>query len=208
VKIISHRGFWLNDGEKNDMVAFERTVKYGFGTETDFRDLNGKLVISHDPPLEGALKIETVLDVFRGKGLTIAVNVKSDGNNAQLKQILEAYEQDYFTFDMSIPQMVQFVANGMPVYTRHSDVETHPVMYDKAAGVWLDAFFQDWYGETEIRSHLDAGKPVCLVSPELHKRDPFAFWAVLKGAGLHECDRLTLCTDLPTTAAQYFDETL
>lgn len=204
MKIISHRGFWLTDDEKNEMVAFERTVEHGFGTETDFRDLGGKLVISHDPPLAGAMTIEAMLDVFRGKGLTLAVNVKSDGITTQLKQILEAYGQDYFAFDMSVPQMVQYIAQGMPVYTRHSDVETHPVMYDKAVGVWLDAFYGDWYGEKEISTHLAAGKEVCLVSPELHKRDPIAFWDLLKKAGLQKACKLTICTDLPTKAVEYF----
>lgn len=46
--VLSHRGYWKNSLEKNKFVAFERSFSMGFGTETDIRDFNGELVISHD----------------------------------------------------------------------------------------------------------------------------------------------------------------
>jgi glycerophosphoryl diester phosphodiesterase len=52
MKIIAHRGMWFNKHEQNTLVAFERALENGFGIETDFRDFNGSLVISHDLPLE------------------------------------------------------------------------------------------------------------------------------------------------------------
>jgi nucleoside-diphosphate-sugar epimerase len=48
MNIISHRGFWLKDEEKNTIQAFERSFEFGFGTETDIRDYKGELVISYD----------------------------------------------------------------------------------------------------------------------------------------------------------------
>ena len=50
IQIISHRGFWKNDEEKNTLEAFQKSFSNGFGIETDIRDLDGRIVISHDVP--------------------------------------------------------------------------------------------------------------------------------------------------------------
>ena len=50
MQIISHRGFWKSKNEQNTIISFQRSFENGFGIETDIRDLNGKLVISHDIP--------------------------------------------------------------------------------------------------------------------------------------------------------------
>ena len=43
MKIIAHRGYWLEQSEKNTLVAFERAMKCGYGFETDYRDYCGKI---------------------------------------------------------------------------------------------------------------------------------------------------------------------
>ena len=45
--IISHRGIGFRK-EQNTLGAFAECFKSGFGIETDIRDYNGKLVVSHD----------------------------------------------------------------------------------------------------------------------------------------------------------------
>ena len=45
--ILSHRGYW-KDARKNSVDAFKASFVREFGTETDIRDYNGELVISHD----------------------------------------------------------------------------------------------------------------------------------------------------------------
>ena len=61
MKIIAHRGYWLEQSEKNTLIAFERAMKYGYGFETDYRDYCGKIVIAHDVP-EG--KEPTAEEIF------------------------------------------------------------------------------------------------------------------------------------------------
>ena len=48
--ILSHRGYWKLEEERNRAAAFQRSFDLGYGTETDIRDIQGKLVISHDMP--------------------------------------------------------------------------------------------------------------------------------------------------------------
>jgi hypothetical protein len=201
--ILSHRGFWRSPEEKNLPVAFERTIADGFGTETDVRDLAGQLVVSHDPALPGAQPWSELLDLFDGTGLPLAVNIKADGLSGALAQAFAGRDIDWFAFDMSGPETFRYAAAGLPYLTRHSDIETVPVMYEQAAGVWLDAFSAIWFDRSVIEGHLARGKRVCIVSPELHGRDPDTLWPLLEGLKAPE-GHLMLCTDLPDRARSYF----
>lgn len=196
MRIISHRGWWHQPDEKNTVEAFRRSIAAGYGTETDVRDSAGRLVVSHDPPDGDALPWEDLLDLFSGTGLPLAVNVKADGLGPALARAFESRDIPWFAFDMSGPETVRYAAAGLPFYTRHSDVEPEPILYGAARGVWLDAFRGDWFDRPVIERHLAAGKAVCVVSPELHGRDPRTVWDWL----LAMPGDITLCTDDPDRA--------
>lgn len=203
MQIISHRGYWREPAEKNTRAAFARTIEAGFGTETDVRDLMGALVVAHDPPRGGEMAWSDLLAMFAGSGLPLAVNVKADGLGPALRQAFEGWTAPWFAFDMSGPEMVRYAKAGLPFYTRHSDVEPEPILLAEAAGVWLDSFTNDqWIRPDLIHRRLDAGKAVCVVSSELHGRDPAALWDRL--AGLEGEGRVTLCTDWPEKAKAAF----
>lgn len=204
MRIISHRGYWLEPAEKNTRAAFERTLAKGFGTETDVRDLAGTLVVAHDPPKGGEMRWSELLAMFEGSGLPLAVNVKSDGLAPLLIEVFRESATPWFAFDMSGPQTVQFARQGLPFYSRHSDVEPEPILYAEAAGIWLDSFTDDrWIRPDVIRRHLDAGKAVCVVSSELHGRDPARLWDALDE--LRGEAGVTLCTDWPEKAKAALD---
>ena len=212
VRIISHRGYWRSRGEQNRRVAFERSLDLGFGIETDLRDDNRMVVISHDPPPSAPDAVMT-LDAFlalcagHGPGLTLALNIKADGLQTAVREALDRHGAlgNAFVFDMSVPDTLGYLAVGVPVYVRHSDVEPEPVLYDRAAGVWLDQFHSDWIGPGDITRHLDAGKDVCLVSPELHRRDHRAQWERLAAdPAVTGHSRFFLCTDFPEDAREFF----
>ena len=204
MQILSHRGYWREPAEKNSRAAFARTLQAGFGTETDVRDLAGQLVVSHDPPTGGEMGWSELLAMFEGSGLPLAVNVKSDGLAPQLLQAFAVSTTPWFAFDMSGPQTVVFARAGLPFYTRHSDAEPQPILYSEAAGVWLDSFTDDqWIRPDLILRHLEAGKAVCVVSSELHGREPGRLWDRL--AELRGEARVTLCTDRPEEAKAALD---
>jgi hypothetical protein len=208
MEIISHRGYWHSPEEKNTSIAFQRSFSLGFGTETDFRDCGGQLVISHDPAHGGALPVADVLAKLAAinRTLPLAINIKADGLQEMIKAALTAaHIENYFLFDMSVPDALQSLKAGLRCYTRHSDVELHPPFYAQAAGVWLDAFAgEEWITDDVLGAHLRAGKKVCLVSPELHRRPHAAFWRRLKASPFSVDTQLTLCTDLPEEARGFF----
>ena len=200
--ILSHRGFWLDPSEKNGLTAFERTIESGFGTETDIRDRDASLVVSHDPANGMVMDWLDLLDVFEGSGLPLAVNVKADGLVDMVASSLAGRDIEAFMFDMSGPETVRYDKAGLPFFTRHSDVERSPILYESARGVWLDSFGPEWFGREVIERHLDSGKKVCVVSSELHWRDARGLWDMLDACRSYE--GLMICTDLPLQAAKRF----
>lgn len=208
MKILSHRGLWRAASEKNTSEAFIRSFDAGFGTETDFRDLDGQLVIAHDPPRAGAMSAETffALHEARDPGLPLALNVKADGLQGMIADLLPRFAvPDAFVFDMSIPDMLSWFKVGVPVFTRHSDVEPEPLLAERCAGIWLDGFRSDWWDMDTIGRHLDAGLRVCIVSPDLHGRSYLPVWDRLaEAADRIGTDDIMLCTDFPQAAKEHF----
>lgn len=210
MKILAHRGYWKEQSEKNSLQAMKRSFEAGFGVETDVRDRNGKLVISHDPADAGAYTFSEFLELHQSFGpsvsaLTLALNVKADGLQSLLKQELERFEvQSYFFFDMSVPDTLGYERSGLRFFSRQSEYEPEPALYHRAAGIWLDMFKSDWPDESLIKAHLDNGKEVCIVSPELHRRSHESYWSFLKEMGFHQSDLASLCTDYPDEAKEFF----
>lgn len=201
---LSHRGFWTLPEEKNRATAFARSFESGFGTETDIRDRGGDLIISHDMPQGGELALGEVLQMMEGRDLPLAINIKADGLAKSLLEIMRAAgHTNWFTFDMAVPDMIAQLRLGIPVFTRCSEYEPAPVCLDCSAGVWLDGFESEWYSMNDIAEFLRLGKKVCIVSPELHGRDPEALWNRLVKSGMVANSDLMICTDRPDIAAPF-----
>lgn len=209
MRILSHRGFWRSPAEKNTPEAFARSFASGFGTETDIRDLDGELVIAHDPPRRGAMPAEEFLagHAARDAALPLALNVKADGLQGLLVPLLRRFAPlEAFVFDMSVPDMLQWLRTDVPVFTRLSDVEPEPLMADRCAGVWLDAFHSDWWEAGTVARQIDAGRRVCIVSPDLHRREHRPVWERLaRASDLVDSDAVMLCTDFPQDAREFFE---
>ena len=207
--IISHRGFWKTPDEKNTEAAFRRSFELGFGTETDIRDYKGELVISHDIADEGCMLFEEFLRVYKevGDDLLLALNIKADGLQKELGSLLDKYEVSrYFVFDMSVPDGLLYLQDGMKVFTRQSEYEPNPSFYKNAGGVWIDQLDGNWITEDVIKRHIDKEKKVCIVSPELHKREYQAEWDVYRNIdNVLKSENIIICTDYPEKAKEVFN---
>lgn len=211
MKILSHRGYWKNKQEKNSITAFNRSFLNSYGLETDLRDMGGGIVISHDMADENCLKLEDFFKLYKkyNTNLPLALNIKADGLQNLLKKLIEKYEiTNYFIFDMSVPDALLYIDLNFNVFTRQSEYEKEPSFYDKARGVWMDEFYSHWIDKNIIKKHIDNGKLVCIVSPELHKRDYKKEWQEYKQIEkeLHIQDQLMICTDYPDEARRFFND--
>lgn len=211
MEILAHRGYWNSEIQSNSPAALKKALENGFGFESDVRDHMGKLVISHNIADETCQEAK---EVFRWLAeccdkYCFAINIKADGlKDLLLEQLHESHLRNYFVFDMSVPQMVEFEQIGLTYFTRQSEVETSPAMYEGAAGVWIDGFWGDeWITEELLSRHIRAEKKVCLVSPDLHKREYKKFWECLAGFDI-DFTKVMLCTDHPEKARKFFAEKL
>ncbi len=62
IEILAHRGIWNKKLKKNSLDALTLALDMGFGIETDIRDRNGVLVISHDMANETDILLD---DLFK-----------------------------------------------------------------------------------------------------------------------------------------------
>jgi len=198
-------------------------------------------------PIGDEITFEKLLQIYKEypQAGTLALNVKADGLQNDVKNLLHKYNvTDYFMFDMSVPDHIGYIAQNVKNYIRHSEFEqspttSNPAMYKKTDGVWLDQFVNpatgicpytkavmeefksqkgySWISENVMESHLQQGKNLALVSPELHiwGRDldtkPYQIiwqqWQEifknLAGKG-YNLEKIQLCTDFPEQAMEYF----
>lgn len=211
--IISHRGYWNDSNDKNKLVAFERSFSKGFGTETDIRDFNGRLVISHDIPTPESISFDEFLKTYcryrPESNPPLALNVKADGLQSEVKKYLTQYNIDnYFFFDMSIPDMLGYLKEKLTTFARISEYERENSLFEYVQGVWLDGFAESIVDEKMIQDFIKRGKRVCMVSPELHRRPHLPVWEQYKSfqKELLKSDQLILCTDIPEEAQEFFNE--
>jgi hypothetical protein len=211
--ILAHRGFFLNKSEKNSPVALRRAINEGFGLETDLRDLDGKIVISHDPPRKNSFpkSFEWLLEEINSSHSKsrIGLNIKSDGLATLVESEIHSKKHEtnqFFVFDMSVPDSLSYLKGSLPVYSRISDYEPAPAFLDKARGVWIDNF-NGLFPQIERAEHLLAqGMRITIVSSELHLRDRSALWNEIIESGIYLNPLFEICTDFPMEAAHLFCE--
>jgi hypothetical protein len=210
MKILAHRGYWNESIERNSPIALRTALEKGYGFESDVRDYMEKMVISHniaDASCQDAEEVFKWLHEYNDD-YCFAINIKADGLKDILKDYFSKYSiTNYFLFDMSVPQMVEFREMELRYFTRQSEVEPKPCMYEDAAGVWIDGFWStDWITKELLEKHIQNGKEVCLVSPDLHGRKEYKdFWKGLLNSGI-DLGKIILCTDHPDEAREYFYE--
>jgi hypothetical protein len=209
--ILAHRGFFLSESEKNSKEALTRAMSAGFGIETDLRDLNGNLVISHDPPIGSPPppSFEWLLKLICSSPNTgrIALNIKADGLSQLIQSQIEAYAVDvnrFFVFDMSVPDSLSYFKGSVPFYTRMSDYEQEPALLDAANGVWVDNFSGSFPQIQRAQFLIELGIKVVVVSPELHRRDPAKLWNEISETEIYHSALFEICTDRPIEAANRF----
>ncbi len=205
--ILAHRGLWTDPDARNSRAALRAALSQGFGVETDFRDSEGQIFVSHDP-VQGSDQTVSAIEFFTdytelSSDGRLALNIKSDGLQTPLEGALRQSSvplRAVYAFDMSVPDTLGYMRRDFPFYTRVSEYEPAPPFLDQAQGIWVDDFLGDFPQVAKAEEYLKAGYRVAIVSPELHGRAPEGVWAQIKSAGIHTHPKLELCTDHPLQA--------
>jgi glycerophosphoryl diester phosphodiesterase len=207
-RILAHRGLWKDVNEKNSASAILRALESGFSIEIDIRDASGVAAVSHDPVLNKVkLSLNDLISLIddserESAGQVMALDVKSDGL-LKLPGFATPESLDYFFFDMSIPEFLQYkVLNVGKTATRWSEYEEPLALQEVFSDewIWLDSFKSDWWlnDSISLKRMMEVSKDskVVIVSPELHGREPKQAWDFFsREAGLGV--NLYICTDYP-----------
>lgn len=197
-RILAHRGSWTSGQSPNSLPALLGAVSDGYSFECDIRDSNGKLVLSHDPPVEldSCPTLESLVENLNSTQFDgiAAFNIKSDG----LAPALQDLAFEHFYFDMSFPQSVIFRNSGRVTASRWSEFESIDLENQEPGEYfWVDCFESDWYIDPPIWKLDTVHKSkLVLVSPELHGRDPAKAWEVI-ARDFTQNESLHICTDHP-----------
>ncbi|TBL69144.1 hypothetical protein [Hafnia alvei] len=211
MQILAHRGVWIEPQERNSKEALHRALQQGWGLETDIRDFDGELVISHDIPLHCGYLLRDFLEDYIqiGSSSMLAFNIKADGLAGPLQALLNEFSvKRYFCFDMSVPDMLSYLQLGLIVACRISEYEVEGLLTDMADVIWVDGFSSHQVSLARLARWLDAGKAVCIVSPELHQQPFEPVWKILHSLSTRKIHNksLMLCTDYPKKAQEMFGE--
>lgn len=205
--LIAHRGLWQRDSEKNTLTSISRALTKSVGTEIDVRDYKGHLVISHDIATKNSLKFNTLMEktlAMQSKPL-LAVDIKSSGLLNFIEQPLKRYG-NYFCMGMAFTEQLEYINAGMRVFTRESEYEKNPLLYEDSIGVWMDYFYNDELCMRNIELHTNNKKSVCIVSAELNGREHTSQWEMIRMLPPNIKENIILCTDYYIEADTFFGE--
>jgi hypothetical protein len=164
MKLIAHRRNTLNE-----LIA--TPTKYGI--EVDIRSYGDKLVIHHDPFLEGE-SFEAWLAAYQHG--TLILNVKEEGLEAILIKLMKSHGiVDYFFLDQSFPFLIKWSKSGerrcAVRVSEFETIETALTLAGKVDWIWVDCFTEFPLSQQDAQRLKNAGFKLCLVSPELQGRN-------------------------------------
>jgi hypothetical protein len=164
MKLIAHRRNMLRD-----LIA--TPTKYGI--EVDVRSYGAKLMIHHDPFIEGE-SFEDWLAAYQHG--TLILNVKEEGLEARLIELMKTRGiTDYFFLDQSFPFLVKWSKAGerrcAVRVSEFENIETALTLAGKVDWVWVDCFTHFPLSQQDAQKLKNADFKLCLVSPELQGRN-------------------------------------
>lgn len=161
--LISHR--------RNTLEELEATPTR-YGVEVDIRSHGERLIIHHDPFVEGADFLDWIAAYRHGP---LILNVKEEGLERRLLEIMAARGiEDFFFLDQSFPFLIRTSRAGerrcAARVSEFEHVETALTLAGMIDWIWVDCFTRfplDRGGYDRLKA---AGFKLCLVSPELQGR--------------------------------------
>lgn len=143
-----------------------------YGVEIDVRSFGEKLVIHHDPFMQGE-SFEAWLNVYQHG--TLILNVKEEGLEGRLITLMQSKGiQDFFFLDQSFPRLVKWARAGerrcAVRVSEFESIETAVTLAGKVDWAWIDCFTHFPLSRLDSQRLKDAGFKLCLVSPELQGR--------------------------------------
>ena len=144
-----------------------------YGIELDLRDFGDRLILAHDPFVDGEDFEEYLKHYNHG---TMILNIKSERIEHKVLELLQKYNiKKYFFLDSSFPMIYLLSKNGEEnIALRFSEFEgtdTILNMKEKVKWIWVDCFSRLPITNENYKLLKAKGFKFCLVSPELQAQE-------------------------------------
>lgn len=144
-----------------------------YGVELDLRDFGERLILQHDPFMDGE-DFEEYLKYY--KHGTMILNVKSERIEYKVLELIKKYNiEEYFFLDSSFPMIHLLSENGeknMAIrFSEFEGIDTIINMTNKVKWVWIDCFSKLPITKESYKVLKNYGFKLCLVSPELQLQE-------------------------------------
>ena len=154
--------------KKEDLSSLDKN----YGVEIDIRTWGKDLIISHDPFIKGEY-FEEWIKIYNHQ--TLILNVKEEGLEDKLKDILESYSiYKFFFLDQSFPFIKKYAFLGEKRcalrVSEFESIETVLKMRGMVEWVWVDCFNHFPLTYSQFKKLKDYNFKLCMVSPELQGR--------------------------------------
>jgi hypothetical protein len=189
MEIIAHR--------RNTLAELDATPRH-LGVEMDVRSWGDRLVIHHDPFVEGADLEDWLAHYAHG---TLILNVKEEGLEQRLQALMASRGIERFFFlDQSFPFLIRTAKAGerrcAVRVSEFENIDTALTLAGQIDWVWVDCFSRFPLTLADAQRLTAAGFRLCLVSPELQGRTADTAIAAMRDqiAGF---DFAAVCTKRP-----------
>ena len=146
-----------------------RNTSTEWGVEVDVRTYYGKVVVQHDPYMDGE-DFDSWLKQYSHR--LLVVNTKEEGLESKLLRILESNNvKDFFFLDQSFPFLVKTAQSGESRcavrVSEYESIDTALALSTWVGWVWIDIFTHFPLDQRDYKRLRESGLKLCLVSPEL-----------------------------------------
>jgi NDP-sugar pyrophosphorylase family protein len=149
-----------------------KNINIKYGIECDLRNYNNKIILSHDPFINGE-EFESFIKFFNHK--FIIINIKTTGIANDILNILIKYNiNNFFFLDLSIPEILSLKNQTSNIAIRLSEyepIEQVLLFKDYAKWVWVDCFNGLFLNIDKYQILKSNNFKICLVSPELQNHN-------------------------------------
>ena len=154
---------------RRNTIELLNSTPTSMGVEIDIRTFNKKLVIHHDPFIEG-VDFEEWIKIYNHG--TLILNVKEEGLEGHILEILSKFRINKFFFlDQSFPFLIKTVKEGESRcairLSEYESIETVLNLKNLVEWVWVDFFTKFPLNQNSFNKLKSNKFKICLVSPEL-----------------------------------------
>lgn len=144
-----------------------------YGVELDLRDYGDRLILQHDPFINGEDFEEYLKHYDHG---TMILNIKSERIEYKVQELIKQYNiKKYFFLDSSFPMINQLSNEGEKKlalrFSEFEGLDTILAMAGKVEWIWVDCFTKLPITKKNHSILKELGFKFCLVSPELQKQE-------------------------------------